>query len=372
MEKHTERFDVFMAGKLVTASPLTYTTPDCNGLPRIAGKIYFPGVAIRGALRRAARDHVVDYVRRVDGKAKLSFEDFYFLTLGGIKNPKSKDDEEEKNASKAIHAVQFAEEYNPLISLFGAMAPVTITSKLQVEPAIAISNGVDATEIRPDIIRHTRTDDAQVRAATIAGLIDTESFIDAYERYRNGLTESQQAKNQSKTAAKTKKSQDDSTAPAEPAKKQTHVSIAQPGLVYETIPPGTELELRMRMMRVNRAEISLFMNALNRFSFNPLLGGRRQHGNGLVSGELTVAVRGAGQMVRPQGVGTLSWDSDFSGLQCAEQGAWGDIGESFAAVLQGTIPDTLSVYGTHAIRGAMLGSRKDESGTPSTACEEKK
>lgn len=359
MEQNTERFDVFLAGKLVTASPLTYTIPDCNGLPRIGGKLYIPGVAIRGALRRAARDHVLEYIRRhTDAAAKLSFEDFYFLTLGGIKNPGKKDGSEESLESKAIHAVQFAEQNNPLISLFGAMAPVSIASKLQVEPALAISNGVEVAEVRPDIIRHTRTDDAQVRAQTIAELIDTASFLDAYRQYKEGLRKSQEAKKANR-APKDKETQDgnDTKKAPEGKKVQTHTSIAQPDLVYEVIPPGTEFALRMRMMRASRAEISLFMNALNRFSFNPLLGGRRQQGNGLLSGQITASARRAGQMVKPQRIGALSWDADFAGLQYEQVGAWGEIGASFEDILQGVIQDDLGAYGINALLAAIAGSK---------------
>ncbi|WP_126448327.1 RAMP superfamily CRISPR-associated protein [Sulfuricystis multivorans] len=322
--------DIIINGHLKTETPLTYTAPNLEGLPTIGGQPYLPSSAIRGKLRRHMRDYIVD----ATGK-KLNFLDFYFLSVGGLNNEgkgkasKESKEEEENSAgenleSQAIDYAMAAQKINPLISIFGCGpgSPVAIASKLIVSHAIAVGDPLKVKcRIEP-----CRTDDARVSPAETYELV-SEDFFEEYHRQstlqRRG-SELKKQKDDLHKRIKKASSAEEAQAIREEIKKideelnKKPVSISNPALGYDAIAPGTNLAVFMRMQRASDVEIALLMKAFERLAFNPVFGGRKAAGNGLVSGEFVVSTcERPGQPIK--NVGTFGWDAFSLSLTATEK-----------------------------------------------------
>ena len=238
---------------------------------------------------------------------RFSMEDFYMNTLGGIKGGKKEEDKE------GLFRIAVAREKNPLVSLFGAMAPSNIPGKLAVEHALYEKEeplfastvfGVRSNDLTrtPDIITEMLDGNLDQDYAAMKGSADARSALNAKKK---------------ELAAKLKKAADgekeaiqEQLAAIEIAlKAELSVQVNQP-LSYEAIPAGVTFRSRFRLMRATEQEIVLFMHALGRFGATPLLGGRHNHGCGVVSGAWTVKFRPSGGMVM-EDAGSVSFRGDF-------------------------------------------------------------
>lgn len=340
----------FFDGTMTAVSPVTYSIPGGDGkLPVIGGNLYIPSSALRGKLRRLARDIIVDETGR-----KLPFDDFFFMTLGGLFNTKNKKEnrkeaeggengEAEKaenataNESYAIEYYREAERINPFISLFGSGpgSPVGIPAKLHVMHAIA--NRRDADNVHP-----VRCDDARRDPAITMEIVD-ESFFEEYmeragaQRSKSLLNKEIEEISKSIRALRKKGGNQDEIDELEKRRKDldakkndiTEVSISHPGLDYEVIPSGAVMGVSMRIIRASDVEAALLLKAIERFAYNPVIGGRVAAGNGVVSGEMRVKVREK-PASPPVEIGVISWKGDFSGLEVQ--------GEKVQALLDYAIP----------------------------------
>lgn len=315
---NTKTKDVFITGKLTAVSPLTYQAPfgEAGQIQRIGGKggkPYFPASALRGKLRRMARAVVYNGL----GK-KFNFDDFFYLTIGGLVDGKGKDEAEgSPKQSYAMMVQRAAEQFNPLISLFGAMSPLAIPSKLSIAHAVAMSDGSCT-----DIIRPCRSDDVRVRPAQTLELVD-DSFEDLYLQRTGAAREGSLLKKKEaelraalrKAEGVERESIQAQIAELEASKggKGAVVSISQPELSYEVIRAGTDLDFTARIMRATDTELALLMKAIDTFAYEPLLGAKVNHGNGVVKGALTVKTREHGKLCAPSEVGTIAWNGDYAG-----------------------------------------------------------
>lgn len=317
--------EVFVTGSLTTVTPLTYKVPDRENLPRIGDAVYLPSSAIRGKLRRMARDVIIDET----GK-KLDFLDFYYLTLGGLNNSgkrgeqnAAEDDDgvvtdKEAKESYAIPVIQAAERYNPLISLFGAGpgSPLAIPSKLFVNHAIAQASATSAvSKVSP-----VRTDDARISPMETQEVV-SDTFFEEYLRQVAGQRAgSELKKRKTELLRLLKKGGVDAEAvrteltEIDRALQTKPVSISNPGLDYEVINPGTKLTTSLRVIRANDTELALLMKAFARLAYHPVFGGKKAVGNGLVSGSFSVSMREHGKLVAPTEVGNFAWEGDFCGF----------------------------------------------------------
>jgi len=337
------KYDVFLEGSFTTLSPLTYTNPGTDKLPVIGGKPYLPSSAIRGKLRRKARDAVI-----METGERLDFDDFFFLTLGGLNNEskgkkKSGDDvaegasnEAEEKAAAAkesygIRVIQAAERFNPLISLFGAGpgSPVAIPAKLAVAHAIAndIKYPVDKFN-RPlisddgktgcaSIVHPCRTDDARRSPADITDIV-SEQFFDTYlERMAVQKEGSDLKKRKADLLALKRKAGADKDLIAkeindiEQALKAKPVAISNIVLDYEVINPGVELATSMRVLRATENDLALLARAFQLLARESVFGGRIAHGNGLLAGNFVVSIREHGSLASRREVGRISWTDPF-------------------------------------------------------------
>lgn len=322
--------DVLISGFIKTITPLTYTSPDTTGLPKIGGQVYLPSSAIRGKLRRMARNAIIEET----GK-KMDFTDFFFLSVGGLNNagkakteakPEGGEDGgdaliKEAKESYAVQVLQTADRYNPLISLFGAGpgSPVAIPSKLSINHAFAPQTA-GSRELNPvSTVSPCRTDDVRVSPAETQELI-SEAFFDEYltqvAGQRAGTALKDRVKELRRSVKKEGADKDAINAEIkeiEAKLKEKPVSISNPGLAYEVINPGVTMETNMRVIRANEREMALLMRAFERLSFEPVFGGKKSAGNGIVSGSFKISVR-EGRTGGFREAGHIEWSGDYSGL----------------------------------------------------------
>ena len=312
-----KKYDVFFNGVLTTVTPVSYTTPDLDKiqikepgqLPKMSGRLYVPASALRGKLRRMARDIVREGLSTADNDYLFPLADFYLNTLGGVKGG-GKDDAEGKELVARIRRVR---EFNPLVSLFGAMAPATVSGKLSVGHAI------DAGQVpaSPMLVQHMRTDDL-ARSADNWDMVQANAAAE-YDALKSGALARSDLKVRIEEKKKLLRTADDEQKKLirdeikkleEDLKSLRSVSVQLPNLKYEAIPAGVDLTSDFRLMGVTEAEIALFVKALNLFACNPVIGGRLNHGLGVVSGKWSVMSRITG-MSNMETAGSVSIAGDF-------------------------------------------------------------
>lgn len=301
------KYDIFFDGALTTVEPFTFSQPFGDGhLPRMGGKLYIQASSIRGKLRRLARDVIYEET----GCVKLPLADFYFLTLGGIKSGKT-EGEKDSEDKLAVNKVMAVREKNPLVSLFGAMAPQTIPGRLMVSHAIAMN------DIPTDIVKHVRTNDL-VRTPEMVGILNDSALSDYLAMKGEADVRSKVSADIKVKQAHLRKLDKGSDAYAtlsaeindlkEGKKGMTQVQVGLPNLEYEVIPQGAKLSSRFTLSGATEREAILFLKAMDRFAQNPQLGGKANHGLGVVAGEWDVRFRSAGKPMETAGRLTFAGD----------------------------------------------------------------
>jgi len=168
----TTRKTYHISGTMTAVSPLTYTPPvsknsnrnnggidkDKNhSLPTMNGEPFFTASGIRGKLRRLALGVCQQLLSESMGdEHKFTLEDYFFATLGGVKQGKKEVAEGEKAEDTGVIDVSkllYIRNYNPLISLFGAMAPLSVSGKAEIGHAMCGKGDHTAT------IRYSRTNE---------------------------------------------------------------------------------------------------------------------------------------------------------------------------------------------------------------------
>lgn len=328
----------FFEGKIKTLSPLTFSPPGSMQKRGAATEHCFPlmnnnpvyyASGIRGKLRRIMTEIVREELSAATGTDyRFTLEDYFFNVLGGVKKAKAKkekgatkvDDEEKDNGRFNVLALKQIRERNPVVSMFGAMAPSIIGGSLEVSHAIA-TTGKDTSLTR---IQFVRSDDF-LRSSDAWSVVDD----DAYDTYATAarLSMSKSAEKVDRDAItaqlrKTDKSDKDAVAALkadlarldDSIKGNTEVSVSQL-LNYEVITPGTELEVRFVLKRASERELSLFLNTLARFAQYPRLGSHLAHGCGLVSMDLMVKKQGR---LNRETIGTVKVIGDYDGLEMSD------------------------------------------------------
>lgn len=331
MEQKETFFDVFFNGALTTVTPFTFTSHvQKDGLPKIAGRLYIPASSIRGKLRRLARDEIHGVLAEANGgEHRFALSDFYLNTLGGVKGAKGGETKKEDKGETV--RVFDGRRKNPLVSLFGAMAPSNVPGKLMIDHAI--DAGVNAAERVS--IAHVRSDDISRDPDSVLPLLE-DGFEAEYLAMGKVMDTRSAANRDIKVLrAQLKKVTDEGererilneiNAAKEVKDDNTAVQVQQI-LEYQAIPPGLKLNSNFRLLRVTKRELVLFLRALNRFSANPVLGGRHNHGNGIVSGEWDVRIRASGTLL-PAAAGTVRIAGDFGPAEVT-----GEIAELMSATL---------------------------------------
>ncbi len=299
---------VTLKGVMTAESPLATTLPSLRSrpadseqpspLPKMvvnygAQRVtvpYMPGSGIRGRLRRCA----VDLLKRIypDG---MKLQDYYYLAIGGVKGADAESKADLGSAKKR-------REDNPLIGLFGAGAPWS-------QGRLSVSHAVPETPIGEDAVTGVRIDDIG-RPGGLALLTESEqsAWIDmAHHNSERSKKEAtlKRLKDELGGRGRSGKMPADADRTAlqgridtltqeiadHSARAYASHSVLRPLPGYEFIPQGTRLTQNLTLTHANRMEIGAFIASLREFAFNPVIGGRAAHHNGVVSARWAFAVR---------------------------------------------------------------------------------
>jgi hypothetical protein len=333
-------------GTLTAEQPVSYSVPSESKnaehtLPRLGKQLYLTASGLRGVLRHAAAEIVMDLIDADPARAKLTMDDYFLLAMGGVKDAKNpakkkgpaggvseetpegegEDGEEKKTVSDAdvvriLRANQHARAHNPLVRLFGSMRH-GVSGSLYCAHALA-PEGTETTRVR-----HVRSNDFQREPELLerleGGALD--AFISRQAEAAVRSEGNQRIKDLKRELLKARKDGKRERVKEIEAEIKTvqdslplDVQIQLPNITYEAIPAGTVFTHEFVLSNPTDAEVALFLRALDRFALNPLIGGHRAHGLGRVSGHWSVRMRPEGQREFAD-MGEVSFDGDFGCLE---------------------------------------------------------
>ena len=333
------RHNLELRGTVTTATPFANSPAECKGpdkeqlLPRMPVRLNGGGMvdspfisasAIRGVLRRAAAEEVVELFRARGEQAR--FADWLLWSVGGVKG-----DEKEGCSPRDRHDYI---EGNPLVALFGAGAAGAggmIGSKLH------IAHAIPDFEIKPPKVESARAhEDKSLRLLEVLPEDEQEAAwqYTLANRDRSQIKKDLKKAEQELRAAKSKakelgegiisqldqKVRDLQQMLEEAVVAQKRLGITNPiGMTlpgYEVIPAGARIPHRMSLDAASLSQVGLFFAALRRFARDPVIGAHRAHGCGRIRGEYAVIQREGDQRRR---LGTL----DFGEPEDAQKsGEW--------------------------------------------------
>ena len=309
-QSNSPRRNLELRGSITTVTPFANSPAGCKGtdksqlLPKMPvflhGAIvempFISASAIRGVLRRAAAEEVVEVFRSHNEDVK--FSDWLLFSVGGIKG----DEKEDCSPRDRYRYI----ENNPLVALFGAGsagAGGMIGSKLH------IAHAIPDKDIKPVIVESARAhEDKSLRLLEILPQAEQELAwrFTLANRDRAALDKQVKEKERELKAARKKQADTVSTIgeelnalkdrleKAEAVQKEIGSSnaIGRPLSGYEVIPAGAEIQHRMSLDVASLPQIGLFFAALRRFAREPVIGAHRAHGCGCIRGEYRVFERG--------------------------------------------------------------------------------
>jgi hypothetical protein len=328
-------FSLRIEGEIVAESPLAtsppYTPPGTSTsnpnrnpptpLPRMSIHLdgggvelvpYFPGGGLRGRLRRMAEEAVRYGLVGEDAPSPFGVEDAYYLRNGGVKGSEREDKADILSADARRQA-------NPLIALFGAGAPWDYGR-------LSVGHARPSAPIQVDIVRGVRMDDFSRGGDALVALAPKAraTWLEMSRRKSMAARNRQQLRDLERTARRQKDATEKTRfeAAAEALKTQINlqeaesgadVSILLPLPGYEAIPAGTRLTHDFTLLRVQPHEVGLFLGALERLAWTPMIGAHTAHGCGIVSGLWRVRMR-LGEMGRWHNAGELRM-KPFDGIE---------------------------------------------------------
>ena len=331
---------IVFKGTLTAEQPISYSAPLLgegkkpeHTLPRLAERLYLTASGLRGVLRHAATELVMDLLDTSPATAKLSLEDYFLLAVGGIKdakngakatNPEAEGEESdgaetkdsEPDVVRVLRANQYSRAHNPLLRLFGSMRH-GVAGSLYCAHAVA-PEGVQTTRVR-----HVRANDFQrdpeilerlegsALDAFISRQADAASRSEGNQRIKDLRREQAKARKDGKGA---RVKEIDAEIKQIQASMPSEVQLSLHNITYECIPAGTVFAHEFVLSNPSDAEVALFLRALDYFALNPFIGGHRAHGLGRVSGRWSVRMRTEGEREFAD-MGEVSFDGNFGGLE---------------------------------------------------------
>lgn len=294
-----ERMTLMLDGYLQTNTPFSSTPPKAapGSLARmpvyrdgqLLGNLpYINAAAIKGRLRRAARDVAREMEAERTGQDKpFNLETHVFNTLGGLKD----------SARESFNPSRDAElrARNPIASVFGCSTP-WLAGRLEVGHALPEDDVQTAT------INYCRTNDLRRNSAEMIDILDAAD-IDRYLAKNTLIGERSRLEKAFKHLPYPKRKEGKAEHEAAVAAindqiaalRLPAVSESLPMLSYEAIPAGVQMHSRIHLVNASAAEVGLLLAALDRFALNGTLGAHLAHGCGVLSGSWTVSRRMAGQ-----------------------------------------------------------------------------
>lgn len=294
-----KHFDVVFSGSITTESPFHSAPPSIKApkgkakpLPRIcvgntgAEVPYISGSGIRGRLRRAAYQLILERLMEKDGleTSPFTMDDFYLNVVGGFA---AESDGRIKTLAQR--------EANPITSLFGTSYGWT-AGRLTVGfayPEIELGETFPTSEIsgvRKDDL--TRGDGSDYH-------VSDEVMKDVFTRQDQARTDTASVKLIEDLKKRIRKSTNEEEVASLQAELQDieqnksgrrTVASQLPLEGYEVIPAGCDLRHRFQLIGVTAAEIGFFLDILRHFSHRPIIGANYRADMGLISAKYDVAV----------------------------------------------------------------------------------
>jgi CRISPR type IV-associated protein Csf2 len=278
----------------------------------VVSTVYLPASTLRGAMRHAATDRLIEALAETD--KRLTVSEYMAAALGGIKDRKG-DGEETRGVDLAAFAA--ARRDNPIISVFGSFAQ-SISGNLAVGMAIPEQPFIPATD---DIVTGVRQN--ALRKGDIANKIDAADLATFMEADRatvkavamKGGIGKLEAK--LRVAKREKKTDEMAEINAEIEAQKTaqeeafsesgrSVNLQQVLPGFEFIPSGCVMTQRTVLRKPSIAELGVLLSALEHMARNPIIGGQSARGCGQYTASWRIGVQPPnGPMV---GVGTIEFD----------------------------------------------------------------
>lgn len=308
-------------GKIVSEQPLatcskTLADTVASGQPlpvpstmtAKGSRLMFPATGIRGALRRAASDVLLDMERQRTGKEKpLRIDQHYLLRLGGVKDEGSVD-------KSSVTAEPVWRKKNVLLSLFGAGAAGELGF---VSGHLAVGNAICSDPVDPITFSGARTDDFYRDQQQVTYLTeeDVETLVAKATANRGrsaakseiarlktllGKAERKAIKTGNRDEADALRAELNKTEERFSKAKEVSgaVSVGMPLAGFQAIPQGHDLAHRMFLYRADEVELGCLLAALHRFALWPFVGAHYAVGCGLISATWDVTkVDGKGKSV---------------------------------------------------------------------------
>lgn len=260
---------------------------------------YFPSSGIRGAIRRAAVDVVLDKtIARTGNPKPFTLDEHYAMSLGGVKG---------SEIQERI-GITMVEEYlakNTILSVFGAGDGGILGF---VEGKLSVGSAYCQPGIEPVIFSGARTDEffrSPDRAKYLSD-DDLEALVGRSIANRDRSVSDKEIKLLKSELKKLSRSVEDDDvakvadlkveiAEKEAARDQAlkdagakSVSVGMPLAGYKAIPRGESMEHTIKLFRASENELGLLLAALERFALEPILGAHAANGLGTVSAKWSV------------------------------------------------------------------------------------
>lgn len=294
-----EMFLVRLKGAITTEAPLACALPyekksksDPQPFPLCERRPFYPASGFLGRVRRALVGDIREALTQ-DGVLPWEIETYFVMAIGGACGfPK-----ERKLVAGEDRRLR---DDNPLESLFGsvrmagrlgvghayAAKPLGEKEELPVMPvARSLDFARDGSEM--EYIAPGEIDRLLVRLAN--DRTNSANKTELQKLVRAKKAEAKRADNnddKNRLMDEARALQNEATANRTGGKSAVSIQQALPG--YRYLPKDISLEQSIMASPVTLAEIGYLLAALRAFSANPVLGGHRHHGCGLVRAEWTV------------------------------------------------------------------------------------
>jgi CRISPR type IV-associated protein Csf2 len=286
------------------------------GALREDSPVYFPATSLRGALRRAGRNHIRRAaIRQSETDTPWSVDTHFMLTQGV-------DTTNQTLSEKTSGTIGLEEELrsaNPFLSLFGRWK---LPGHLGIDNAIPETENCVYVEGRGARPNDFNRDPGQVQflnpeeAQRLKRILEQDSLaakdvkevddeIKALKREVAGIRD----KDEKAEVNERIKELDARKKEIKSAKEGSQETIQRIMEGFEAIVPGTQMNHRMVLQNANELELGLMLATLREFARSPYVGGHRALNCGEVSGQWVVKywIEDADQ---PQVAGKVSFSAE--------------------------------------------------------------
>lgn len=325
-----------LIGHIETVEPVNITLPNTKGMPRSQGLPMIPASSIRGWLRHAAHDGLVELFAKKD---QLFSVDFHYLVASGVDTARVLD---EKSQSTKVGANADIRRKHPLLSTFGYWG---LAGKVAVGNAVA-TNKDALLVVNGGARQHVFT-----RNEKLSGFIKEEELdyledilkADAFSAEAIADHKIELKALKSKIVATTDKDEkaeikeqikeiEDLIRAAKDSRVGASESIRRPLENFEAIDAGQVLPHRILIKDPLTYELELTLWSIAMASLRPYIGGHNNANYGEIKAEWELFVTDI-ENLQPKSLGKIGFNEE--GFFCTIAGF--DAAEINQKILDGTI-----------------------------------